>query len=75
MTATQLRSERYALNKRIDRLHSNIYKLGDWISACGQDNYEGEEAENEANFTRWNDEIRQLNARLAEIKAELKGMK
>jgi predicted RNase H-like nuclease (RuvC/YqgF family) len=72
MTATQLRSERYALNKRIDRLHSNIYKLGDWVDACGQDNYDGEEAENEANFTLWNDEIDQLNARLAQIKTELK---
>jgi uncharacterized protein YukE len=72
MTATQLRSERYALKKRIDRLGTLIYKLGDWIDACGQDNYEGEEAENEANFTKWNDEIDQLNARLAQIKTELK---
>lgn len=72
MTATQLRSERYAINKRIDRLHTQIYKLGDWIDACGQANYEGEEAENETNFTAWNDEIEQLNARLAQIKTELK---
>ena len=72
MTATELRSERYALNKRIDRLHTLIYKLGDWIDACGQANYDGEEAENEANFTKWNDEIEQLNARLAQIKTELK---
>lgn len=72
MTATQLRSERYYLKKRIDRLDNQIYRLGDWINACGQDNYEGEEAENEANFTKWNDEIDQLNARLAEIKTELK---
>jgi hypothetical protein len=72
MTATQLRSERYTINKRLDRLHSNIYKLGDWIDACGQNNYEGELAENEANFTLWNDEIDQLNARLAEIRTELK---
>lgn len=72
MTATQLRSERYYLNKRKDRLNTLIYRLGDWIDACGQDNYEGEEAENEANFTKWNDEIDEINARLAEIKTQLK---
>lgn len=74
MNARQLRSERYYLKKEIDRLDNKIYRLGDWIDACGQDNYEGEEAENEANFTKWNDEIERLNARLAEIKTELKGM-
>ena len=71
MTATQLRSERYALNKRKDRLHTLIYKLGDWIDACGQDNYDGEEAENEANFTKWNDELAQIETRLFIIKAQL----
>ena len=72
MTATELRSERYYLNKRKDRLGTLIYRLGDWIDACGQENYDGEEAENEANFTKWNDEIDRLNARLAEIKTQLK---
>jgi hypothetical protein len=72
MTATQLRSERYSLNKRKDRLGALIYRLGDWIDACGQANYDGEEAENEANFTKWNDEIDEINARLAEIKTQLK---
>jgi len=71
-TTRELKLAILNIEERTDRLHSHIYKLGDWIDACGQNNYEGEEAENEANFTKWNDEIDKLNADLVEIKTELK---
>lgn len=70
----QLKREIRRLNESIDYYGSKIYRLGDWIAACGQENYDGEEAENEANFTKWNDAIEAAVSRRAELKTLLKGI-
>lgn len=70
----QLKREIRAIGKQIDYYGTRIYRLGDWIDACGQDNYEGEEAENEANFTLWNDAIDAANTRRNQLRTQLKEM-
>jgi hypothetical protein len=70
----QLKREIRRLKASIDYADTRIYRLGDWINACGEDNYEGEAEENERLFEMYNDSIDNDTRLIATLKAQLKEM-
>jgi hypothetical protein len=70
----QLRRELANAERMIDFWATRIDRLGAWIHECGEDNYEGEAAENEANFTQWNEAWQRSISDRNELKTRLKEM-